>query len=125
MTFSSFSKFLPLYRACRGKCPSCGKADLFYRYLKPYQTCNHCGQDYECLNADDGPAWLCIVIIGHIIIPLAILVQKYTYLSLWIQITAAIFVSAISVILLLPYAKGVFMGAIWMTKNDNEKKNIL
>jgi len=52
--------------ACR--CPSCGKAPLFYRYLKVEPVCQTCGHDLERYPSDDGPAYFTVLLVGHLII---------------------------------------------------------
>ncbi|MEB8387306.1 DUF983 domain-containing protein [Rhodobacteraceae bacterium KMM 6894] len=54
---------------CR-KCPNCGTGPLMKSYLKVRDTCIVCGQDLSHHRADDAPAYLTILIVGHIMIPL-------------------------------------------------------
>jgi len=49
-------------RGLKGKCPNCGKGQLFRAYLKPVDACSHCNAKLAELRADDGPAWLTILI---------------------------------------------------------------
>src|SRR3546814_6807270 len=41
----------------KSRCPSCGEARLFARYLKPVDACPACGQDWTHQRADDLPAY--------------------------------------------------------------------
>jgi uncharacterized protein (DUF983 family) len=54
---------------CR-KCPNCGTGPLMKSYLKVRDTCLVCGEDLSQHRADDGPAYLTILIVGHIMVPL-------------------------------------------------------
>jgi uncharacterized protein (DUF983 family) len=57
-----------IFRGLRERCPHCGQGRLFYRYLKVEPTCPRCGKDLAQYRADDGPAYLTIVIVGHLLI---------------------------------------------------------
>jgi uncharacterized protein (DUF983 family) len=62
----------PLFRSIgRGlahRCPACGKGRLYGRYLKVEPTCRACGHELSLYPADDGPAYLTILLTGHLII---------------------------------------------------------
>ena len=59
-----------LLRGWRRCCPRCGKGALLYKYLKVHDRCDSCGQELHHQRADDGPAYLTILIVGHILAPL-------------------------------------------------------
>lgn len=59
-----------LRRGFRGKCPNCGSGPLLRSYLKVHDTCPVCRQELHHHRADDGPAYLTIILVGHIILPL-------------------------------------------------------
>ncbi|MBT3143060.1 hypothetical protein DS909_18525 [Phaeobacter gallaeciensis] len=54
----------------RGKCPNCGKGKLLHSYLKVNDACADCGEAFVHHRADDGPAYLTILIVGHLLAPL-------------------------------------------------------
>ncbi|MFZ5718608.1 MAG: DUF983 domain-containing protein [Pseudomonadota bacterium] len=62
----------PLFRSVqRGlshRCPSCGDGRLFGRYLKVNPECPRCAHELARYPADDGPAYLTILLVGHLII---------------------------------------------------------
>lgn len=58
-----------LRRGYARKCPSCGSGALFDGYLKLRDTCPVCHEDLSQARADDGPAYLTILIVGHLMIP--------------------------------------------------------
>ena len=60
-------------RGLRGRCPRCGEGKLFRAFLKVDNNCSVCGLDYTPHRADDLPAYLVIVIVGHIMVPLILL----------------------------------------------------
>ena len=58
-----------LKRGFRGRCPRCGEGKLFRAFLKVDDHCSVCGLDFTPHRADDLPAYLVIVIVGHIVVP--------------------------------------------------------
>lgn len=59
-----------LRRGWRCKCPNCGNGPVLRGYLKMRESCSVCRQDFTPARADDGPAYLTILIVGHIMAPL-------------------------------------------------------
>lgn len=55
-------------RGAAGRCPSCGKGRLFWKYLKVNGRCEVCDQDLARYPADDGPAYLTILVTGHLVV---------------------------------------------------------
>ncbi len=58
-----------LRKGFRCKCPNCGSGPLLKSYLKVRDTCPVCREDLSQHRADDGPAYLTILIVGHIMAP--------------------------------------------------------
>lgn len=55
-----------MLRGWRGRCPECGGGPIFGGYLKVRERCPACGEALHHHRADDLPAWLTIVIVGHL-----------------------------------------------------------
>ncbi|WP_232831637.1 DUF983 domain-containing protein [Pseudogemmobacter bohemicus] len=102
-----------MLRGWRCRCPACGAGPLFLGYLKVRDHCPVCNEALYHQRADDGPAYVTILIVGHIIGPLMLaLYAKWTPDPL---ITAAL-LSVASVALslfFLPRIKGAFIGLQW------------
>ena len=62
-------------RGFRGRCPRCGEGKLFRAFLKVDNNCSVCGLDFTPHRADDLPAYLVIVIVGHIVVPTALMIE--------------------------------------------------
>ena len=60
---------LSLWRGVRGRCPRCGRGRLFCAFLKVDDHCSVCRLDFTGHRADDLPAYLVIVIVGHVLVP--------------------------------------------------------
>jgi uncharacterized protein (DUF983 family) len=57
-----------VFRGLAGHCPACGKGALFWKYLKVNGRCEACDTDLARYPADDGPAYLTIILIGHLVV---------------------------------------------------------
>ncbi|MBN2740347.1 MAG: DUF983 domain-containing protein [Rhodobacteraceae bacterium] len=97
--------------ACR--CPACGKGRILDGYLKVRDTCAHCHEDLSHQRADDGPAYLTILIVGHLMLPLMAAAFIAYRPEPWQMI--ALFGSATVVLslLLLPRMKGLMVAIQW------------
>ena len=102
-----------LKRALRGRCPQCGAGKLFRGYLKQVDECAVCCEHYGTIRADDGPAWLTILAVGHIIVPLILEVEKDSTWPMWIPMVLWPTVALSLSLLILPLAKGFFITILW------------
>lgn len=59
-----------MLRGWRGKCPNCGSGPLLRSYLKVNDDCTVCRQELHHHRADDGPAYLTLLFVGHLMAPL-------------------------------------------------------
>jgi uncharacterized protein (DUF983 family) len=97
----------------RGKCPRCGQAPLFRKWLKPVESCTQCGQDWSLQRADDFPAYVSILVTGHVIAPLMILLTLDYRLSVLASL-AIIMPLALAIMLgTLQPAKGAIIALQW------------
>ncbi len=64
-----------MWRGFLGKCPNCGKGHLFGHFLKVADHCEVCGEEFFHHRADDFPAYLVIVIVGHLVVPMVLAVE--------------------------------------------------
>jgi uncharacterized protein (DUF983 family) len=98
------------------RCPNCGRGHLFRSYLKQVDACSDCGEAFGHIRADDGPAWLTVMVTGHVIVALMMSVEALLTMPLWASISAFSALSVAMVLGLLQRAKGIFIGLIWQTK---------
>ncbi len=102
-----------ILRGLRRRCPSCGKGALFCGYLKVRESCPECGEDFTPQRADDGPAYLTILIVGHLMAPaLLIVFVKYRPDPLVLLAIFGLGVIALS-LFLLPRLKGMLVAIQW------------
>ncbi|MBV9993957.1 MAG: DUF983 domain-containing protein [Caulobacteraceae bacterium] len=104
-----------LWRGLRGRCPHCGDAKLFYRYLKVEPVCQHCGHDLDRYPSDDGPAYFTVLLVGHlVIVPFLILGAPLIFTTpVWILLPAALTPAAVVTLAALPVVKGAVMGVLY------------
>ncbi len=51
----------------RQRCPACGEGAMMARYLEVGDQCPQCGEALHHHRADDGPAYLTILIVGKLV----------------------------------------------------------
>lgn len=112
------NKFLNIFKRGLARiCPSCGKSKMFTGYLKPATTpCPHCQLDFQTIRSDDIPAYFTVFLVGHLVLPLILIVEQKTPLSLianffiWLPLTIGL------VLGFLPFVKGAVMAVIWWSR---------
>ena len=103
-------------RGWRKKCPSCGFGRIFNGYLKVEPTCTVCGLELSRHRADDGPAYLTILLVGHILAPLLLLTYEHLNPHPLLVATSFSVVFALLALYLLPRLKGAVIGIQWSKK---------
>jgi uncharacterized protein (DUF983 family) len=102
-----------LKRGFRGRCPRCGQGKLFRAFLKVDDHCSVCGLDLTPHRADDLPAYLVIVIVGHIVVPLALMIETNYSPPVALQLAIYLPATLILSLLLLQPVKGAVVGLQW------------
>lgn len=102
-----------LKRGLRRKCPACGEGKAFRGYLKVKDACDNCQTPLGLYPCDDGPAYVTMLLVGHVVIgPLFALEFFWSYpLSVVIPVTVAALMAL--TLWMLPYIKGAFLGLVW------------
>lgn len=100
-------------RGMLGRCPHCGEGRLFSSFLKVVNRCEDCGEDLHHQRADDLPAYLVVVIVGHIIVGAFMGVEATSTLSLWQHLAIWIPLTIISALALIRPVKGGVVGLQW------------
>ena len=104
---------LALKRGLFSRCPACGEGPLFRAFVKVADHCKACGEPFRHHRADDFPAYLVIVLVGHIVVPLVMWIEIAYAPSYWLH--AALWgpmVLALAVGLLQPI-KGAIVALQW------------
>jgi uncharacterized protein (DUF983 family) len=102
-----------IWRGVQCKCPACGEGAMLERYLKVRDTCPACGEDLSHQRADDGPAYLTMLVTLKVVTP-AMVAAMFA----WEWHPAVLFgvFSSLLVVLslfLLPRFKGMIVAIQW------------
>lgn len=102
-----------LLRGLRCKCPACGEASMMEGFLRVRDTCPSCGEDLSHQRADDGPAYLTMLVTLKTVTPLMV-----ASMFLW-DLHPAVLFAVFSILLvalslfLLPRFKGMIVAFQW------------
>ena len=102
-----------LKRGIGGRCPACGEAALFGRFLKPVIACPSCGENWTEHSADDMPAYLVVLVIGHVLVPLVVAANLRFDVPMGLQMALWPGIGLILAVLLIQPAKGVVIAFQW------------
>jgi uncharacterized protein (DUF983 family) len=105
--------WMSLKRGFRGRCPRCGEGKIFRAFLKVADRCSACGLDFTPHRADDLPAYLVIVIVGHIVVPLALMIETNYSPPVALQLAIYLPLTLIASLLLLQPVKGAVVAVQW------------
>jgi uncharacterized protein (DUF983 family) len=100
-------------RGFRGRCPRCGEGKLFRAFLKVDNNCSVCGLDFTPHRADDLPAYLVIIIVGHIVVPTALMIETNYAPPVALQLAIYLPFTFVASLLLLQPVKGAVVGMQW------------
>src|SRR5512143_3974939 len=87
-----------LWRGFRGHCPACGEGRMFRAFLKVADKC---------------PAYLVIVIVGHILVPILLAVETEIAPAVWISMTVWPLAALTMALGLLQPVKGAVVAIQW------------
>ncbi len=102
-----------IWRGLRGRCPHCGVGAMFPRYLKVADHCPACGEALYHHRADDAPPYAVILVLGHIIVPLLVLVEEFYRPAVWVHLVLWMPLTLVLSLILLPMMKGALIGLQW------------
>jgi uncharacterized protein (DUF983 family) len=112
-----------LKRGFRGRCPRCGEGKLFRAFLKVDNNCSACGLDFTPHRADDLPAYLVIVIVGHIVVPTALLIETNYSPPVSLQLAIYLPFTFVASLALLQPVKGAVVGIQWALRMHGFDEN--
>jgi uncharacterized protein (DUF983 family) len=100
-------------RGWQNRCPNCGQGRMFRAFLKVADACPACGEELHHHRADDFPAYVVILLVGHIVVPLVLMVETNFSPPYWLHMVlwpAAVLVLGLA---LLQPVKGAIVGMQW------------
>ncbi|MGY6536431.1 MAG: DUF983 domain-containing protein [Pararhodobacter sp.] len=102
----------------RRRCPACGTGAMMAGYLRVADACPHCGEALHHHRADDGPAYLTILVVGKVVMAV------YLWVFMAFQPAPLVMIAlcgslAIGLSLwLLPRFKGAMVALQWSRRMD-------
>jgi uncharacterized protein (DUF983 family) len=104
-----------MWRGFRGRCPHCSEGRLFGHFLKVADRCASCGEELLHHRADDLPAYLVIVLVGHAVVPAVLAVETAYAPPVALQLLVWLPVTLVASLALLQPVKGAVVGLQWRT----------
>jgi len=86
---------------------------MFGRFLKVADACDHCGEELFHQRADDFPAYLVMVVVGHLVVPAILAVETAYAPPVWLQLAVWLPVTLFASLALLQPTKGAIVGLQW------------
>lgn len=105
--------FRCMARGFAKRCPNCGRGAVVTGYLRPSAGCRACGEGYDHIRTDDLAPWISIMILGHLLLPAIISVERLWGPPFWLHLLIWIPVAVEAIVVLLPHAKGMALGLMW------------
>ncbi|MBV5262106.1 DUF983 domain-containing protein [Synechococcus moorigangaii CMS01] len=112
-TVSQYDVRAAMKRGLRCKCPNCGEGAVFRGYLKVRSECEVCGLDFTPQRSDDGPAYVVILLVGHLCgfaLPVVFEQMRDNPLLIASLLSAAAIILSL---ILLPPVKAMFIAFQW------------
>lgn len=86
---------------------------MFGRFLKPVSACTSCGVAWDQHQADDFPAYVVILLLGHILVPLMIEVNSALSIPLGWQALIWPTLAAVLAVAMIQPVKGAVIALQW------------
>jgi uncharacterized protein (DUF983 family) len=102
-----------LLRGVRSRCPRCGEGQLFRKWLKPRERCPVCTMDLTPQRADDLPAYIAMIVTGHLMAPLIIMLSADFGMSPVPMIAILVPLAVAMMLGMLQPAKGGVIAVQW------------
>jgi uncharacterized protein (DUF983 family) len=102
-----------VFRGAAGRCPSCGQGKLFWKYLKVTGRCEACDEDLGRYPADDGPAYVTILLIGHLIVAPMLFFPIIWQADAIYSVPIILGTLAVVTLMVLPRIKGGWIGLMY------------
>jgi uncharacterized protein (DUF983 family) len=96
-----------------GRCPACGQGRLMPAYLRVAEECPACGEALHHHRADDGPAYLTILIVGKAVMAIYLAVYLTFAPSPLVMIALCWSLALVLALWLLPRIKGAMVALQW------------
>ncbi len=113
LPYAQPSLWVGMKRGARNLCPCCGEGRVFDGHLRVVPACARCGAPLGELRSDDAPPYFTIVLVGHLLVPLVLMVERDYQPPIWLHMVVWLPLFTMMCVLLLRPIKGAVVG--WMT----------
>jgi len=110
---SPVSWFRGLCHGLAQRCPCCGNAALYRRYLKVNEICLACGLPLAEIRSDDAPPYFTILLVGHLIVPSMLILEELRHPPEWVHMALWLPLALALTLFLLPRVKGAVIALHW------------
>src|SRR5262249_22486278 len=100
-------------RGARCRCPRCGEGRLFRKWLKPLERCPACMLDLTPQRADDFPAYIAMIVTGHLMAPVIIMLSKDFAMGVLGMFAVVVPLALVMMLAMLQPAKGGVIATQW------------
>lgn len=117
------SMFDVIRRGLKRRCPHCGEGRAFSGYLTVTESCDVCGERLGHIRADDFPPYLTIFLVGHIVVPGALIAEQNWAWSVSLHMAVWLPLAIILMLATLPLMKGAAVALMWrlgLTGNETQ-----
>lgn len=115
--------FQDLSRGFSGLCPQCGEGRLFYKWLKVTDHCPVCNEEFHHHRADDFPAYVVVMILGHLMVPFALWMENAFSPPIWINMAISLPLTLVLCLVLLQPVKGAIVALQWRMRMHGFKNS--
>ena len=102
-----------ILRGLKHRCPQCAQGRLFRKYLKVNEACEACGLVIARYPADDGPAYLTIILVGHLIVAPLLFFPWVWEAPVHMTLPAILIPLTVVTLAALPRVKGGWIGLMY------------
>ncbi len=102
-----------LWRGLNGRSPHCGQGRLFRAFLKVADRCEVCGEEFHHHQADDLPAYLVIVLVGHVMVGVLLLAESLQLFGYWAEMSIFVGLTLLLALVLIQPMKGLVVAMQW------------
>jgi uncharacterized protein (DUF983 family) len=102
-----------IWNGMKCRCPKCGEGKLFRAYLKVNDTCPNCGEELFHQRADDGPPYIAIMIVGHLLVAVMLHLEMTMHVNPVHYLYTMLPLAVVMPLAMLPSIKGGLIGLQW------------
>jgi len=100
----------PILNGVLARCPRCGRAPLFVRFLRVRSACEACGLSFDFVDAGDGPAVFVSFLAGFIVCGGAVWLELAYQPPYWVHAIVWVPLAVLIPLAMLRPFKGLLIG---------------